>query len=120
VWLSHDPLPSRRPGTRSTSTPARVPARPGTTFGRRPQHPKSSDTPLQVPLREPAGRRDCLAWRPCDSPSPESKNTIEGLAVLRNLTAHWHDQDVPLLGALEFIALVDAVFFALRNRAAGS
>jgi hypothetical protein len=49
--------------------------------------------------------------------SPETENAVEGLAVLRNLAAHGRaTEDVTVGRAVEFVALVEAVLFALRSR----
>ncbi len=47
---------------------------------------------------------------------PETFRAIEGVAVLRNLSAHGHG-DVDETRALEYLALVDAVTFALDQDA---
>jgi hypothetical protein len=47
--------------------------------------------------------------------SPETVEAIRGLAVLRNLAAHGGASDVTPDRAAEFLALVDAVIFAMER-----
>lgn len=46
---------------------------------------------------------------------PETVKAIEGAAVLRNLAAHGREPDLDETRALEFLALADAVSYALDN-----
>jgi hypothetical protein len=46
--------------------------------------------------------------------TPETAQAIEGLAVLRNMAAHGRSNDVSPARAKDYLALVDAVLFALR------
>jgi hypothetical protein len=50
--------------------------------------------------------------------SDETLNAVEGLAVLRNLAAHGRDEGVDTTRALDYVALAEAVLFALRTDAA--
>jgi hypothetical protein len=47
--------------------------------------------------------------------SDETLNAVEGLAVLRNLAAHGRADEISTQRAIEYLALVDAVLFALRS-----
>ncbi|MGH9226848.1 MAG: hypothetical protein ACRD2W_24375 [Acidimicrobiales bacterium] len=46
----------------------------------------------------------------------ETLNAIEGLGVLRNLAAHGRPTDLDARRAVEFVALADAVLFALGSK----
>lgn len=46
---------------------------------------------------------------------PETVKAIEGTAVLRNLAAHGHEGELGEARALDYLALVGAVSFALRH-----
>jgi len=45
----------------------------------------------------------------------ETLNAVEGLAVLRNLAAHGRADEIGTQRALDYLALVEAVLFALRS-----
>jgi hypothetical protein len=46
--------------------------------------------------------------------TPKTAQAVEGLAVLRNMAAHGRSNDVSAARAKDYLALVDAVLFALR------
>jgi hypothetical protein len=46
---------------------------------------------------------------------PETMSAIDGVAVLRNLAAHRRQAELDEQRALDYLALVDAVSFALSN-----
>jgi hypothetical protein len=48
--------------------------------------------------------------------TPETANAIEGLSVLRNLAAHGRAGDVSEERALDYIMLVDALLYAMRQK----
>jgi hypothetical protein len=50
---------------------------------------------------------------------PETVKAVEGAAVLRNLAAHGREADLDEGRALDYLALVDAVSFALGHRPTG-
>lgn len=58
-----------------------------------------------------------------DLVQPETVRAIEGIAVLRNLAAHGHEAELDEPRALDYLALTDAVIYALtqegRKRAGG-
>jgi hypothetical protein len=45
----------------------------------------------------------------------ETLRAVEGVAVLRNLAAHGHASEVTPERALDYLALIDAILFALRR-----
>ena len=47
--------------------------------------------------------------------TPETLNAFEGLTVLRNLVAHGRDEEVTEARARDYLALVDALLFAIRQ-----
>jgi len=47
---------------------------------------------------------------------PEILKAVEGVAVLRNLAAHGRESDLDQARALDYLALTDAVSFALSHR----
>ena len=47
---------------------------------------------------------------------PEVVKAVEGAAVLRNLAAHGRESDLDEARALDYLALTDAVSFALSRR----
>ena len=47
----------------------------------------------------------------------ETQRAIEGLSVLRNLSAHGRAGDVSTERAIDFLALADAVLYAIRSKA---
>lgn len=47
---------------------------------------------------------------------PEIVKAVEGAAVLRNLAAHGREADLDEARALDYLALVDAVSFALGHQ----
>jgi hypothetical protein len=52
--------------------------------------------------------------RPRSPPSNESgRFTIQGVAVLRGLAAHGDANDLPPEEAMDYLALIDAVLFAI-------
>lgn len=51
---------------------------------------------------------------------PETMSAIDGLAVLRNLAAHGRQAELDEQRALDFLALVDAVSYALSSSSRGS
>jgi hypothetical protein len=44
-------------------------------------------------------------------------NAIEGISVMRNLAAHGSAREISSEQAMEYLALVDAVLYALKTRA---
>ena len=48
--------------------------------------------------------------------SPESATAVEGLAVLRNLAAHGEAENLDGARAADFVAMTEAVLFALDNK----
>jgi hypothetical protein len=48
--------------------------------------------------------------------TPETLNAIEGVTTLRNLAAHGRQAEVSPERAMDYLALVDAVLFALRQK----
>jgi hypothetical protein len=54
-----------------------------------------------------------LAW-------PVTLNSIDGLAVLRNLAAHGRSDGTSTERARDYVSLADAVLYALRAKAASS
>ena len=63
-----------------------------------------------------SGRRLANAALDADLITPESATAIEGLSVLRNLTAHGQAQQLDAQRAAEFVAMTEAVLFALRAK----
>jgi hypothetical protein len=51
--------------------------------------------------------------------TPETFEAVEGLAVLRNMSAHGRGADVTQERALDYLALVDGVLFAIQRDAKG-
>jgi len=49
--------------------------------------------------------------------TPETLHAIEGVTTLRNLAAHGRQAEVSPERAMDYLALVDAVLFALRQKA---
>jgi hypothetical protein len=47
--------------------------------------------------------------------TPETANAIKGIAVLRNLAAHGHMEEISTERALEYVNLVAAVLYVLRQ-----
>jgi hypothetical protein len=47
--------------------------------------------------------------------TPETENAIIGVTTLRNLTAHGRQADVSVERAMDYLALVDGVLYALRQ-----
>lgn len=47
--------------------------------------------------------------------TPETVNALEGLTVLRNLAAHGRGDDLSVDRALDYLALVDAVSYTIRQ-----
>jgi hypothetical protein len=79
---------------------------------------------LQERLRSAGDTKDldrlsgmALARRAADKGllTPETVNALEGLAVLRNLAAHGRGDDISVDRALDYLALVDAVSYAIRQ-----
>lgn len=50
--------------------------------------------------------------------TPESANAVEGLSVMRNLAAHGRGGDISEERALDYITLVDALLYAMRQKPA--
>jgi hypothetical protein len=48
--------------------------------------------------------------------SPETANAVQGIAVLRNLAAHDHMSRLSSAQAREYLSLVDATIFAVKQR----
>jgi hypothetical protein len=48
--------------------------------------------------------------------TPETANAVKGIAVLRNLAAHDHMSRLSSAQAKEYLSLVDATIFAVRQR----
>lgn len=48
--------------------------------------------------------------------SAETLNAVEGISVLRNLAAHGRAGDISVERALDYLALSDAVLYAIRSR----
>lgn len=51
--------------------------------------------------------------------TPESVRAVEGISVLRNLSAHGAAREITTEQALEYLDLADAVLFALRSGTRG-
>jgi hypothetical protein len=51
--------------------------------------------------------------------TPETANAVEGLSVLRNLAAHGRTGEVSEERALDYITLVDALLYAMRQKPNG-
>lgn len=47
--------------------------------------------------------------------TPETVEAIQGVAVLRNLAAHGEQTDLSEARALDYLALIDGVLFAIRR-----
>ncbi len=47
--------------------------------------------------------------------TPESVSAVEGISVMRNLAAHGSAREISSEQALEYLALVDAVLYALKS-----
>lgn len=73
------------------------------------------DTPGTLPLRPMGGRVLARGARERGLISDETLAAIEGLSVLRNLVAH-SDSDIGVDRARDYLALADAVLYALRSR----
>jgi len=48
--------------------------------------------------------------------TPETENAVAGVTALRNLVAHGRQSDVSRERAIDYLALVDGVIFALRQK----
>jgi hypothetical protein len=48
--------------------------------------------------------------------SPETANAVEGITVMRNLAAHGKASEVTAEKARDYLALVDAVLYTLRQK----
>jgi hypothetical protein len=62
-----------------------------------------------------SGARMAQAAREAGLISPETAEAVRGLATLRNLAAHGRADDLDSRQALDFLALADAVVFALNH-----
>lgn len=51
--------------------------------------------------------------------TPETANAVEGITVMRNLAAHGRANEVTRQRAQDYLALVDAVLYALRQTSIG-
>ena len=51
--------------------------------------------------------------------TPETENAIVGVTTLRNLAAHGRDEDISVERAMDYLALVDGVLFAIRQNSRG-
>jgi hypothetical protein len=69
--------------------------------------PKADDGLSAVALAHRAADKGLL--------TPETVNALEGLAVLRNLAAHGRSDDLSVDRALDYLALVDAVAYTIRQ-----
>ena len=48
--------------------------------------------------------------------TPEAAKAVEGITVMRNLTAHGRANEVTVERARDYLALVDAVLYTLRQK----
>ena len=64
-----------------------------------------------------SARRLAVLALDADLITPESASAIEGLTVLRNLSAHGQAHQLDAGRAAEYLLLADAVMYALRNKA---